>query len=628
MCGINGLFNLNDINDANQAIRVMCETSVHRGPDNTGFFVDDLVCLGHNRLAIIDLDEKSNQPFYSEDGNLVMAFNGEIYNYLDIKKQLGDKTFRTNSDTEVLMKAFEKWGPECLNKLNGMFTIAIWNQQKQELFVARDRLGIKPLYIFDNGVNFAFSSELRSLLSLDFISKKLDHDALVDYLRYQTVHAPRTIIQGVEMLLPGHYLIVKEDGIKPYKYWDLNTAYSKKSDGQSKEEIKTEIRDLFSKAVQRRLVADVPFGAFLSGGIDSSAVVAYMSKNSTQKVKTFSVTFAEEEFSEAKYARMIAEKYNTDHTEIKLTPEDFLQELPSALKSMDHPSGDGPNSFIVSKVTKEHGVTMAHSGLGGDELFCGYDIFTRSASLSRKKWLFSFPPVLRKMGASILKKLKPSIASDKIYEIVSKDYLEIPYFYPVNRLIFNDKSIKNLLGKSSIPTNAVSAIAQDNIAFGKAGFSVPFLSKVSFMEINSYMQNVLLRDSDQMSMAHALEVRVPFLDHELLEYVYGIKDEVKYPHSPKKLLIDSLGDLLPDEVVNRKKMGFTLPWKEWMKSDLKEFCEDQLNVLKDSGVFNSKSIDELWSKFQNNDPKVTWSRVWSLCVLGHWIHENNIECND
>lgn len=624
MCGINGIFNLQNIEDPSSVIVNMNKKSAHRGPDFSDVYVDKGVALGHNRLAIIDLNEEANQPFKSEDGRYVIVFNGEIYNFKEIKEKL-DFPFRTSSDTEVVLAAYLKWGVNCLHQFNGMFAFALWDSEKHELFIARDREGIKPLYYFDNNRNFAFSSEIRSLMECPFVDRKLDVDGLVDYLRYNTVHAPRTIIEGVRMLLPGHYIKLSADEYVSKKYWDENLSINRKSENQTYSEVTTEVKDRFFSAVERRLVADVPVGAFLSGGIDSSAVVAAMSTVSDASIKTFNVSFAEEEFSEAKYARIIAEKYKTDHTEIKLTPTNFLEELPNALKAMDHPSGDGPNSYIVSKATKEAGITVALSGLGGDELFAGYDIFKRSVDLLGKKWMYSFPAGVRKVIGKTLKTVKPSVASNKIAAILNQKYLELPYYYPINRQLFEDDFIERITKNITVGENAVKMIGITNIDVEEFGFNSPFLSRVSFMEMNTYMQNVLLRDTDQMSMAHALEVRVPFLDHQLIEYVYGIPDKYKYPDTPKKLLVDSLGDLLPDSIVNRPKMGFVLPWEQWMKNELKEFCETSLGELEQTGLFEKGELENMFGKFLSGNKQFTWSRIWPLVVLGNWIKENDIK---
>ncbi len=624
MCGINGIYNIRKLKDPQSLIANMNLASKHRGPDYTGVYSDENVILGHNRLSIIDLQESSNQPFISDDGNLIMVFNGEVYNFQEIKKILKDYPYKTNSDTEVVLAAYQKWGKACVNHFNGMFAFAIWDKKESSLFIARDRMGIKPLYYYDNFEQFAFSSEIRSLLTLPFIEKKINEDALVDYLRYATVHAPRTMVNGIQCLMPGHYLVLNEDGISTHQYWDINLHHSSESFNQSYDQIKTRTKDLFFQAVERRLVADVPFGAFLSGGIDSSAVVAAMSEVSTQKVKTFAITFDEAEFSEAKFAQQVADKYKTEHHEIRLKPEDFLKDLPNAINSIDHPSMDGPNSYVVSKATKDAGVTMALSGLGGDEVFGGYDIFKRAHSLLDKKWMMSFPIAVRKTLGRGLKLAKPGISSDKIVKTITSKYLELPYYYPINREVMDDEAIHKILKFHDFPENTVHEILQHGIGVGTVGAKVPFLSRVSYAEMNTYMQNVLLRDTDQMSMAHALEVRVPFLDHQLVEYIYGVRDDFKYPSTPKKLLVESLGDLLPSEIVNRPKMGFTFPWEQWMKNELKSYSKTGLDHLKNLSFFEERALDDIWINFLKGNKKITWSRVWHLVVLGHWLKANNI----
>jgi asparagine synthase (glutamine-hydrolysing) len=626
MCGINGIYNIKGLKNPKGLIEGMNQSTSHRGPDATNSYSDEEVVLGHNRLSIIDLSDEANQPLLSNDGNLVLVFNGEIYNYLDLKEQLKDSyEFKTSSDSEVLIAAYQKWGRGCLSKLEGMFAFSIWDKENKTLFIARDRLGIKPLYYFDNNKTVAFSSEVRSLLSLPFIEKKINQDGLIDYLRYGTVHAPNTIINGVKMLMPGHSIWLTEDEYQVEKYWDINLNLNRKSENQTYDEIKKEVRTRLGSAVKNRMQADVPYGAFLSGGIDSSAIVGLMSEVSSKPVKTFSISFNEKEYSEAKYAQIIADKFKTEHKEINLTPADFLKELPYAMDAMDHPSADGLNSYMVSKVTKESGVTMALSGLGGDELFAGYDIFHRAVNLLDKKWLFSFPMFVRKAIAGGLRMFKPSISSDKIGETITQKYLELPFYYPISRQLLTDDLVMEVTNRTKLPENEVFKIGTDNLDVSTPGFKAPFLSKVSFLEINTYMQNVLLRDVDQMSMASALEVRVPFLDHQLVEYVYGVPDEHKFPYSPKKLLVESMGDLLPPEIVNREKMGFVFPWQQWMKKELNTFCIENLNWLKTQPYFSAKAIDNIWELFINDNYKVTWSRVWHLVVLSHWLKKNNIK---
>ena len=448
MCGINGILGIADASLAKQKVQAMNTAMKHRGPDDDGFYVEENIAFGHRRLSIIDLSAAGHQPMQSHDGRFQIVYNGELYNYKELKFELkrvvsGSKDqayfFQTDTDTEVIIAAYARWGEDCLNHFNGMYAFAIWDTHKKELFIGRDRLGIKPLYyLYTNNV-LAFSSELRSLLASDLIPKKLDENSLVDYLRYQTVHAPNTILKGVKMLMPGHYLKSSNYKITIHNYWNLSKNRSTSPNGKTYEDVCKDVNQLLTKSVERRLIADVPFGAFLSGGIDSSAIVGLMTKVSSEKVKTFSVTFDESEFSEAKYAQLIAKKFNTDHHEIILKPSDFLKELPNALKAMDHPSGDGPNTYIVSKATKNAGITMALSGLGGDELFAGYDVFKRSLQLNRKSWLNIVPKFIRGMAGSILTKIKPGVASEKIAALLKQDKVNFKTFYSLSINTCRDK---------------------------------------------------------------------------------------------------------------------------------------------------------------------------------------------
>lgn len=595
----------------------MINALAHRGPDDEGIYVDTPIALGNRRLAIIDLSAAGHQPMSSKDGRYTIVYNGELYNYKDIKKSLPDYPFQTQSDTEVILAGWQRWGKECLQQFNGMFAFAIWDNKEKELCIVRDRLGIKPLYYYQKDDVFVFASELRALLASNLVPRKLNKKGLVDYLRYQTVHAPETIIFNVNMLLPGHYLTISKNKFAMDSYWHINNI-SSSSEERSYQTICKDIKELLLNAVKSRLISDVPFGAFLSGGIDSSAVVALMSEVSSRPVKTFSVVFDESEYSEAQYSRLIAQKYKTEHHEIRLTPENFLEQIPDALKAMDHPSGDGPNTYIVSKATKEAGITMALSGLGGDELFAGYDIFRRSSQLEKYKWLWATPMVMRKAIASALKQIKPGISSEKISQLLSLPNGNFIYTYPIYRQVLSDQQIGSILDFNILPENVVARL----IKFEIKNY---LLSQVSIAEISTYMQNVLLRDTDQMSMAHALEVRVPFLDHHLVEYVLAVNDKYKYPHFPKKLLVDSLGVALPSEIVHRPKMGFVFPWERWLKNELSSFAKERIKSLSQRNDFNPSKVLDLWEKFQQGDPMVTWSRIWILIVLENWLIENKIE---
>jgi asparagine synthase (glutamine-hydrolysing) len=619
MCGINAIFSFDGAGDYSAAVKSMNDCLAHRGPDNDGIYSKPGITLGHRRLSIIDLSDAGNQPMRSPFANQVIVFNGEIYNYREVRKLLPDFEFRTESDTEVLLAAWKKWGIDALDRLNGMFAFALWDEDQKELWVIRDRLGIKPVYFSGTpDSRILFSSEVRALLASGLVSRKINHDSVSEYIRYQTVHAPNTILEEVKMLLPGHYIRVSSKGWDQQPWWIPETEND--SEPSSYENTCGEVRRLFKASVERRLVADVPFGAFLSGGIDSTAVTGMMSEVSGSRVKTFNVSFDNSEFSEAKYARIVAKKFNTEHHEISLTPEHFLQQLPSALNAMDHPSGDGPNTYVVSEATKKAGITMALSGLGGDELFAGYDIFQRAYSLHQKKWIGNVPKFIRSAGGSLLKTVKPGISSDKIAAVLAADDLSFETFYPKSREVYSREAAESLNGSSSFDQLKWEQV----YGFNHLSADKYFLSHVSIAEMATYMQNTLLRDADQMSMAHALEVRVPFLDYELVNFVLGVPDKWKYPSTPKKLLVDSLKDLLPDEIVNRPKMGFTFPWKHWMKNELKSICETNINHLGESGILNKEELLKLWKRFLADDKSITWSRIWHLVVLGHWVKKNNI----
>ena len=633
MCGINGALSVKDFPELKDCIHLMNQALSHRGPDDEGVFVDDQSCigLGHRRLSIIDLSSAGHQPMYSHDKRLTIVFNGEIYNFPELKQELNDYPFRTHSDTEVILAAYQKWGNDTPRHLNGMFAFAIWDHVEKTLFLARDRLGIKPLYLYQNEGTILFSSEIRSLLASGLVPRKLNTSALDDYLAYQTVHAPDTIIKDVKMLMPGHSLSIKKAATHSESFrnasqlfWDPLSTYRKDVANLSKEHIQKDIYELLYKAVEKRLIADVPFGAFLSGGIDSSIVVGLMSRVSSQAVRTFSVTFNESTYSEAPYAEKIARRFKTEHTDIRLTPDDFLHELPLALKAMDHPSGDGPNTYVVSKVTRNAGITMALSGLGGDELFAGYDIFTRSMKLNQYRWLAGFPKLVRSAIGASLQKARPSVASDKLRNLLELKNWNLSQTYPISREVLLQSDRMSLLGDNDGRINKVSSMLEELEQYDSFG-QLANLSKVSIAELGSYLQNVLLRDTDQMSMASALEVRVPFLDHELVEYVLGVADSHKYPSTPKKLLVEATGDLLPDDIVNRKKMGFQLPWQKWLKNELFDFGSDRVNRLSQRELLNPSAVKGLWQQYLRNDPRVTWSRVWPLIVLEDWMETNHVD---
>ena len=621
MCGIAGVYGLEGIADKQWLSDNLAKSIEHRGPDASNSFVDDHVILVHTRLSILDLDARSNQPFIDKSGRYVLVFNGELYNYKEVKKSLPEYAFNTESDTEVLLAAWIKWGADCVHRFNGMFAFSIWDKEKKELFIVRDRLGIKPVYFYQGDRSFVFGSELRALLNTGLVPRKLAQQNLPEYLKYQTVHAPRTLVQDVHLIPAGSYLKISDANVSEHSFWKAEEqVITKKVVADS---VKKETKELLINAVDQRLISDVNIGAFLSGGIDSSLLVGIIRKELNKPIDTFAITFDEKEFSEAKYSRIVANHFQTNHHEIELSSNDFKEKIPKALLAMDHPSGDGPNSYTVSEAVKKEGITVALSGLGGDELFAGYPFFKRHLDLQQKKYLLSFPPFVRGMIGNLIKQIKPGTSGQKIAETLTLPYFSLAYTYPINRRVLPEMWINKLLGLEG-QRDILSQEINELFLFGSHGSRLPELSKVSLVELTTYMQNVLLRDTDQMSMAHALEVRVPFLDDRLVSHCLSISDKLKYPKYPKSLLIESFEGLLPDEVVHREKMGFVLPWENWLRGDLKGLVDESFNYLIHSPYFKEKALVDLLSSFEKRTGGINWSRIWPLVTLGFWMKQNEI----
>lgn len=617
MCGIAGIIGLDDKIKSKELTIKMIKAMETRGPDAHGVWQNDhKVSFGHARLSIIDLTQNGAQPMISQNSEAAICYNGEVYNFQEIKQNYTNYPYHSQTDTEVLLAGWLKDGEKLIDQLNGMFAFAMWEEKSQKLFLVRDRLGIKPLYYYQKDDLLIFASEIQAILATGLVPKKLDKNSLVDYLNYQTVHAPNTLIENVKMLPAGSFLEYQNGKIQIKSYWKLAQAKTIQTDSET---AKREIYNLFHDAVEKRMLSDVPLGAFLSGGIDSSAVVAMMAQSTEQKIKTFSITFKEKEFSEAQYSRLIAKKYNTEHTEIELQATDLLKHLPEILDAYDHPSGDGANSYLISKYTKAAGITVALSGLGGDELFAGYPFFTRFHKLRKFKFLWSLPKFARMQAYKYVQKKYPNVPSEKLKSLFEQKRSDLAAMYAANRLIYSEDFAKSLLNISKFPKNRVLEIIDEQ------NYSqLPFLSQTSVAEISTYTQNVLLRDMDQMSMQHSLEVRVPFFDHRLVEYAMNISDEVKFPHYPKRLFVEALGELLPGEIVHRPKMGFAFPWQHWLRNELKDFCENYLNKLKEKDVFNADAIDNLWQNFLKENSNVNWVKIWILVVLSHWMNKNGI----
>jgi len=616
MCGIAGIAGLPDKNTLETAIRNMTDRLSHRGPDAEGYFLGNASALGHRRLSIIDLSEAANQPVYDSTRRYAVILNGEIYNYKEIRDRLEGYPWQTHGDSEVILAAYIKHGPDCLSLLNGMFAFAIWDDEKKELFVARDRLGVKPLYysLTADGT-FLFASEIRSILASGLVPRSLSKPALFDYLMYQSVYAPQTIVEGIYQLPAGSFGIFRDGKFTIKPYWQIEKTGDVQPAGD-KLSIVRDIRELFAKSIERRMVSDVPVGAFLSGGIDSSAVVAMMCEVSGRQISTFSVTFGEREYDESEHSNAIAEKYKTDHSNIRLTATDLLAELPHALCAMDAPSGDGLNTYVVSKAAKNSGIKVALSGLGGDEIFAGYHYFRKWLDL-KNGLLPRVPRLGRRLAASAMAAANNS-RFQRMADILSSESFDLDEVYPTMRQVMSESVAKSYgkNGNSADTIQKLLAERSDDIS------RFPLLSQLSIADLLGYTQNVLLKDVDQFSMASALEVREPFFDHHLVEYMLQVPDKYKLSETPKCLLVEALGDMLPRSIFDRKKMGFVFPFDKWMRGELKEFCDTRIQQLADRDIFNADTLTEKWKKFSNGHGNVRWSELWHLVVLTDWLETN------
>ncbi|HTQ65521.1 MAG TPA: asparagine synthase (glutamine-hydrolyzing) [Puia sp.] len=617
MCGIAGIINFNGKPADKCMIQKITDTMAHRGPDADGFYVDDEVALGHRRLAIIDLSAAANQPFSDNSGRYKIIFNGEMYNYAEVKPLLSDYDFKTTSDTEALIAAYAKWGPDCLGYFRGMFAFAIWDNEEKEIFIARDRMGVKPLYYYLDEEKLIFASEVRAILSTGFVNRKVNSRALQDYFSYQSMTYPYSAVEDIQQLEAGCWMKVRKGKLLKKKYWDL-TNIPVNFDFTDKKRTEIRIKELLLQSVKRRLVSDVPVGAFLSGGIDSSVVVGLMAEADSAKPNTFNICFEEKEFDESRYAEIIAKKFNTSHTRILLKPEFFLDELIPALDAMDSPTADGINTYVVSKAIRQKGVIVALSGVGGDELFAGYPYFNQFLQLQNKKWIWKLPRALRQFSG-----FSKGGKIDRIGQIIGADSCNIENVYPVFRQILTPNLLKRLTRLAD--DHFTTSLQQELLCKKENLHRLPLLSQVSAAEYLGYTQHTLLKDTDQMSMAFSLEVREPFFDQDLVEFLLAVPDQLKKPIYPKSLLVESVKPLLPEEIVFRKKQGFLFPWSVWMKKELFSFCDKQIKNICQRSFINGKALNEYWQRFIKGDSQIRWPELWLFVVLEYWMEKNSIE---
>ncbi len=597
----------------------MMAALAHRGPDHQGLRILDVdgarLGLAHTRLAILDLSPAGRQPMAGPDEGSWITYNGEIYNFRELGERLAGRSgqFRSRTDTEVILKALDLWGLGAISRFRGMFAFAYWDQRTRKLIFARDPIGIKPLYFYQSGRTLVFASEVRALLASGLVPRRLSPQGLVSYLRTGSIEAPWTIIDGVQSLLPGHYAVAGCDGGLEQSRYDSGIVLpDKAARPASRSQAAAELFEILKESVRLHLVSDVPVGVFLSGGIDSSALVALMAQTCAVAPKTFSVVFAEKEYSEACHAKLVAERFGAEHREIPLTEGDLLRLLPDALSAMDQPTADGVNSFVVSKAVKDAGITVALSGLGGDELFAGYPSFRRALLVQRM--LNRAPVALRRgcarVGGAVL---NGSVTRRKFWELLGSDGSPAAA-YSISRRLFSPAEIGRLTSFIGAWTTLEPCATEDPV------------NAISRMEMQQYMANTLLRDTDSMSMAHSLEVRVPFVDTAVIKYVLQIPGEWKISNGvPKPLLLDALGDHLPESIWRRPKMGFSLPFERWMRSALRTeldgaFCD----AARPDGV-RADAARSIWLRFTESPEKEKWSRAWALYVIRKWCELNRVQ---
>lgn len=618
MCGITGIIDVrSNKDDLTPKIHRMADAMAHRGPDASGFYVENGVALGHRRLSIIDLSECANQPLFDNTKRYCIVFNGEIYNFREVKAQLGEFSFRTQGDSEVLLNAFIKWGPSCLEKINGMFSFIIWDTYEKELFFARDRLGIKPFFYYHDDHKFIFASEIRAITVQD-IKKELNEEAIIDYLFYQAVSAPLTIVKNVRQLLPGQYGLLKKNALQIEYYWKLGN-YRPIKIPDTYEEVKENVLDRLREAVSLQLVSDVPIGLFLSGGIDSSALLALVAEVSDQPVNTVSVTFGEKQYDESRYAEEISKKYRAKHNDVRISGKDLLDSIPQYLSHLDHPNADGANVYIVSEATKKQGITVALSGLGGDELFAGYHYFKSWQTTAKYKSAWANLGILQSLISPVVQGVMPARIKAKVQDYLQLKDWKLEDIYPILRRVISPSEIKELT-KLDMNRPSEDGLLKNNLA---ELHKFPLLSQFSIAELSGFTANIVLDCTDQMSMAHSLEVRVPFLDHTLVEYCLAIPDKFKQQRTGSKpLLVDALGDRLPASIYDRPKMGFTLPISVWLKTDLKDFGAERIKRFSQRSFVNEAAMLAYWDQFQKGSPKSYWFRLWNIIVLEDWLDRN------
>ncbi len=607
---------------SNESILRGTASLTHRGPDDSGTACvtgsRDELKLGFRRLAILDLSAAGHQPMNDPESGNWIVFNGEIYNFREIREELKTEGIfcSTHCDTEVLLKAYRRWGIECLHRLRGMFAFALWDDAQQRLFLARDRLGIKPLYYYQAGDLLLFASETRALLATGLVEKRINQVAVVQYLSFGSVYDPETIISGVRSLRPGHYAISESRGITEKPYWNIPISPALTTHPKDAE-VREQVHSLLLESTRLRLISDVPVSVFLSGGIDSSALVALAQECHSGDFSTFSIVFPELAYSEAPYSRAVARRFGTTHHEVMVSERDAAGYLPSAILSMDQPTIDGINTFIISQAVRSQGFKVALSGIGADEVFAGYSTFATVPHMTRLLRVANIVPL--RLRAAISRLLGSPIArTDRLRKLQMMLAAEatLGSAYMIARGLFSTMRRDRLLNvsRADVLQQALHLVVES----AESASDLDASNQLSYLELRNYLGNTLVRDADAMGMAHGLEIRQPYLDHRLVEFLFTLPGSYKRrSKSPKWLLTGSLAADLPRQVVHRAKQGFALPFDRWLRSDLRSEVEGVLRARDQADDFlDPRAVNEVWEDFLAG--RTSWSRPWSLYVLKRW----------
>ncbi len=643
MCGICGVVASDSHrDDANplaleQIVRRMNAAMLHRGPDAAGMLTDPGIALGMRRLSIIDR-ATGLQPLFSEDEAIAGINNGEVYNFLELRTELEHRgyRFRTRSDTEAIVHAYEAWGDDALARLRGMFAVAIYDRRARRLLLARDRLGIKPLYYTSIGGRLLFASEVRALLASGMVSRQVSRAGIESYLLFGSVGEPDTLIEGVHSLPPGHALrlplasattfdAAKFEAARPEPYWTLPlriNGHSHRASHATATEAAQVLRELLEDSVRVHLISDEPLGVFLSGGVDSTSIAALASRVRSG-VHGYTVSFQEREFDESAVARRTARQLGVEHRELKIDANEMLNGLETAIAALDQPSVDGINTWCVSAAVRQAGAKVALSGLGGDELFGGYRTFRWMPRLRQISSLARYTPSpIRHAGAQAIATAGAWVGraedSDRLASIW-REPEAWPHPFYFTRNVFGPREVRRLLHRVACDPQPAWRTWIDQTADAAMQPGLGAASAVSYLELRSYMLNTLLRDADAMSMAHSLELRVPLLDHPIVEFVAAQPDAVKYrPGVYKSLLVQALGDLLPADISTRPKRGFTFPWARWTRGPLAPQITSRLGTLAPAlaDCLRGEAVAATWDAFRAG--RCGWLRPWSLYVLNEW----------